>query len=295
MKVAVIGAAGQLGTDLVKAVRGAGHAVIPLVHTQVDVTDPAGVGEILIQARPEAVINCAAFHRVDDCEDRPDEAFRVNALGALLVARACAELDAECVYISTDYVFDGEKGEAYTEDDVPNPINVYGVSKLAGEHLVRQTAHRWLIARVASLFGVAGASGKGGNFIETILAKARAGQPLRVVHDITMSPTHTADAAERLAALISIGATGVVHLTNAGACTWYEFARQILELTGTDARLEPVPASSYPSKARRPRNSALRSVRLAGLGGAPRPWALALQAYLIEKGHLTSQAVGQRT
>ncbi|MFQ5874343.1 MAG: dTDP-4-dehydrorhamnose reductase, partial [Dehalococcoidia bacterium] len=235
----------------------------------------------------EVVVNCAAYVRVDQAEEEPEIAIRVNSVGALYVARACAEINALCVYISTDYVFDGEKREPYTEDDIPRPINVYGASKLAGEYLVRQARPESLIVRVASLFGKAGASGKGGNFIETLLAKARAGERLRVVNDIRISPTYTYDGARALVQLLRQGATGLFHLTNIGSCTWYEFARKILELVSPGTDLEAVSSLEYPSKARRPKDSSLRSVRLAGfLEDALRPWEEALNSYLVETGHI---------
>lgn len=287
MKVVVIGARGQLGSDVVRAFSAAGHKVVGLTHGDVDVTQPELIRQALAPLRPEAVINTAAVHRVDECEDHAERAFQVNAIGALNVARFCADVDALCVYVSTDYVFDGEKGEPYTEDDTPRPINVYGASKLAGEHLVRQAAPRWIIARVASLFGVAGASGKGSNFVETILRKARSGEPLRVVSDILMSPTYTADAAQALESLVRSNATGIFHLTNCGSCSWYEFAGATVTIASVQAVVERILASNYPTRARRPRNSALTSARLpADLRRRLRPWQQALQAYLEGKGHL---------
>jgi dTDP-4-dehydrorhamnose reductase len=236
-----------------------------------------------MQMRPQVVVNCAAFVRVDECEDQPQQAFDVNAIGALHVARTCAKLDAVCVYISTDYVFDGSKDAAYTESDPTYPINVYGVSKLAGELLVRQMASRWLIVRAATLFGRTGARGKGGNFVETILAKAKTGEPLRIVNDVRMSPTYTRDAAPVLVDLIEKGTIGIVHLSNDGACTWYEFAKHALELAGLRVSIDPVSSHEYPTRARRPKNSALQSERsLVKL----RSWQVALRAYLVEKGYL---------
>lgn len=285
MRVAVLGATGQLGTDVVRVLSTAGHDVVPLSHTNVEVTDPRSVRRAVVHSHPHAVVNCAAFHRVDECEERPEETFRVNALGALYVAQACAEQDALCAYIGTDYVFDGEQLEAYTEADAPNPINVYGASKAGGEWLVRQAAPRWLVARVSSLFGVAGARGKGGNFVETILRKARSGEPLRVVDDIHMSPTYAADAAAALGRLIADAATGIFHLSNLGACTWRQLAQEAVDLAGLDVTVEPVRSGEYPSKARRPRNSALQRTRSNG-ASAPRSWENALAAYLTEKGHI---------
>jgi dTDP-4-dehydrorhamnose reductase len=285
-RVAVIGSRGQLGTDLVDVLRQSGDFdVVPFTHKAGDCTDVDAVRKIMLATCPEIVINCAAYVRVDDCEDHAREAFDVNAIGALNIARACAEIDALCVYISTDYVFDGAKVTPYIESDPTCPINVYGASKLAGEHLVRQAAPRWLIVRSASLFGRAGARGKGGNFVETILAKAKAGEPLRIVNDIRMSPTYSRDLAERLIGLLKSGYEGIIHVTNAGDCTWYEFATRALELTRSVACVKPVSSGMYLTKAHRPANSALQSERSLD---RVRPWQDALHAYLIEKGLVTA-------
>jgi dTDP-4-dehydrorhamnose reductase len=258
--------------------------VIPLTRAQADCTDAEAVRKAVLQFRPSIVVNCSAFVRVDECEDQPQQAFAVNALGALHVARACAEANSICVYISTDYVFDGSKAEPYSESDLTYPVNVYGASKLAGEILVRQTVPHWLVVRAASLFGRTGARGKGGNFVETILAKAKTGEPLRIVNDVRMSPTYTRDAATALVGLVDAGADGIVHLTNAGACTWHEFAEQILDLVGLRVSIDPVSSEEYPTRARRPKNSVLRSERsLVKL----RSWKDALKEYLTDKGHVT--------
>ncbi|HWP23751.1 MAG TPA: dTDP-4-dehydrorhamnose reductase, partial [Candidatus Binatia bacterium] len=259
--------------------------VIALRHEDADCADAEGVRKALKASRPQVVINAAAYVRVDDAEDHAEEAFRVNALGALNVARACAEINALCVYVSTDYVFDGAKDAPYVESDTPNPINVYGASKLAGEILVRQAAPRWLIVRVASLFGKTGARGKGGNFIETILGKAKSGEPLKIVSDVQISPTYTRDAARAMLNLIEHGRAGMVHLANTGACTWYGFAEEALRLAHLQGPIEPVSSNDYPYRARRPRNSALASEYMPR---PLRPWQDALAAYLAEKGHITS-------
>jgi dTDP-4-dehydrorhamnose reductase len=284
-RIAIIGSSGQLGTDLFDVLGRDEHfEVIALSHKDADCTDADAVRNVLDMHHPKTVINCAAFVRVDDCEDRSEVAFRVNALGALNVARACAAVDARCVYISTDYVFDGEKKSPYVESDPPNPVNVYGASKLAGEHLVRQAASRWLIVRMSSLFGKTGARGKRGNFVETVLAKVNAGEPLKIVNDVRMSPNYTRDTAAALVGLIKADADGLFHLTNDGDCTWYDFAKQIVEFMGLRAALEPVSSQEFQTRARRPQNSALNSERsFVKL----RSWQEALKAYLIEKGHIT--------
>jgi dTDP-4-dehydrorhamnose reductase len=289
--VAIFGSAGQLGSDIAAALQASGsYEVIPLTHEIADCTDADAVRRAVLHARPQFVINCAAYVRVDDCEDHACEAFNVNAIGALNIARACTEIDACCVYISTDYVFDGKKKTPYVESDPTNPINVYGTSKLAGEYLVRQTARRWLIVRVASLFGKSGARGKGGNFIETILAKAKKGEALRVVNDIRISPTYTFDAAKSIAVLLKLQAGGIVHLSNRGSCTWYEFAKAALDFCHVDHSISAVPGSAFPMRARRPINSALDSTRGADFTFQllMPTWHQALQSYLLEKGRLQS-------
>ena len=176
MKVVVIGATGQLGSDLVKVF----EDVIPLTHRDIEVTDLSSC-EILKELKPDVVINTAAYHKTDECEENPEKSFLVNSVGARNIALICKEIGAIDVYISTDYVFDGSKGESYTEEDVPDPINVYGVSKYAGEILTRNICDRYYIVRVASLFGIAGASGKGGNFVETMIKKGKSGDELYVI------------------------------------------------------------------------------------------------------------------
>lgn len=283
----VFGSNGQLGTDVVEVLRQAGKFdVVALTHGDADCTKADAVNGVVVKIRPQTVINCAAVVRVDDCEDQASLAFEVNAVGAFNVARACAAIDARCVYISTDYVFDGMKKGAYVESDPTNPINVYGTSKLAGELLVRQTVSRWLIVRVASLFGTTGARGKGGNFVETILAKAKKGDSLKIVDDIRISPTYTRDAARVVRRLVEKETMGIVHAANRGSCTWCEFAREILKLTATEAALEPIASIGYPAKARRPANSVLISERSSELFQQPlRAWQEALKDYLQARGH----------
>jgi dTDP-4-dehydrorhamnose reductase len=282
--IAVFGSNGQLGTELLRSLRARQSAnVIALNHSDADNTDAEAIRRVLNASQPQVVINCAAYVRVDDCEDHADEAFAVNAIGAFNISRACAELSAFCIYISTDYVFDGSKSTAYLESDPTCPINVYGASKLAGEFLTRQRVEESLIIRTASLFGNAGARGKSSNFTETILRKARAGEPLRIVNDVRMSPTYARDAADGIVALLAMGAKGIVHLFNDGSCTWYEFAKTALELTGIYAPIEAISVEEYGSRARRPKNSSLQSERsLVRL----RSWPDGLKAYLTEKGYV---------
>ena len=289
-KVLIFGSTGQLGTDLVRVLQNSGKfEVIPLTHEDADCTDAAAARKAVLHSRPQFVINSAAYVRVDDCEDHASEAFAVNAIGALNIARACAEIDALSVFISTDYVFDGKKNAPYVESDRTNPINVYGTSKLAGELLVRQTAPRWLIVRVSSLFGKTGARDKGGHFIETILAKAKKGETLKVVDDIRISPTYTRDAAESIVGLLQSGFTRIIHSANNGSCTWYQFAKAALDFCALTVDSTPVHSTEYPTPARRPKRSALATENLSQ--SIP-DWQDALRRYLIEKGHI-GPTVGQ--
>ncbi|MBS7248015.1 MAG: dTDP-4-dehydrorhamnose reductase [Candidatus Jordarchaeales archaeon] len=281
MKVAIIGSTGQLGADLVKVFSDR-HEVIALTHRDIEVENMASC-RLIEEKRPDAVINTAAFHRTDDCEVYPERAFQVNAVGAKNTAEVCSRIKAVCIYISTDYVFDGRKGAPYDEYDQPNPINAYGVSKLAGELFTRNYCEKHYVVRVASLFGVAGASGKGGNFVETMIGKAKTGDELRVVDDVIMSPTYTRDAASAIRHLLEEEADyGVYHVTNSGYCSWFEFAKAIFELLELDVSLKPIKSSDLSSKARRPKFSALTSIR----GVKLRMWKEALKEYLKEKGHL---------
>ena len=283
VRVAVVGSSGQLGDRLVTVLNDAKHDVIPLQHADIECGDPESVRMVLEPLEPEVVVNCAALTDVDRCQDDPEEAFRVNALGSLYVAQVCARVGSLCVYVSTDFVFDGQKGVPYTEDDCPHPINVYGSSKHAGEMLLRQACPRWLIVRMASLFGAVGVTRTGGNFVDTILEKSRERESLRVVNDIYMSPTYTADASKVLEQLLRRGMRGIFHLTNAGRCSWYEFARTALEIAGRPSSLEPIRSQDYRYRARRPQDSSLSSQQC---GRAElevlRPWQAALEAYLVE-------------
>jgi len=281
LKVAVIGAGGQLGSDLVKVF----EDVVPLSHEDIEVTDPSSC-EVLRKIAPDVVINTAAFHRTDDCEDQPKKAFGVNALGALNVAKVCSSIGAINVYISTDYVFSGTSGHYYEEDPV-RPINVYGSSKLAGEVLTRAYSPKHYILRVSSLFGAAGVSGKGGNFVETMIRNVNKEEGLKVVDDVIMSPTYTLDAAEAIKAILEKGLRfDTYHVVNYGSCSWFEFAQTIFQLLGRSPSLQPIDSSRYPTRVTRPADSSFSIYRLREANIFMRPWKDALQAYLEEKGYI---------
>jgi len=280
MRVAIIGANGQLGSDLVEVFRKKGFDVIPLTHKDLDVAVAESL-RILKEVKPDIIVNTAAYVRVDDAELYPEKAFAVNAIGALNVARVAEEINAVNVYISTDYVFDGKKGSPYIEKDAPNPINVYGTSKLAGEVFTRNYSHRHYIIRVASLYGKAGARGKGGNFVNWVIGKAKHGEKLRVVIDQVMSPTHTRDVAETLAELLGREPPyGIYHMVNEGYCSWYEFTKTIFDILGWDVEIEPIKSSELNRLAKRPRFSALENRKLHELGLRMPNWKESLKRYL---------------
>ncbi len=282
MRLLVFGGWGQLGSDLAAEAEGP-HELIRPRRTEVDVTDAGAVREAVLANRPHAVITAAAFHKVERCEEEPEEAFRVNALGALSVARAANEAGARCVYLSSDYVFDGETRRGFEELDRTAPLNVYGASKVGGEQLVALACPDSLVVRTSGLFGVAGSSGKGGNFVETMLAKAERRESISVVDDVTFSPTSTRDLAGRILLFLERGVrAGVYHAVNDGSCSWYGFARAVLELAGVAADLSPRPAGDQTP--RRPRCSVLLDTAPARLGLPPmRPWRQALAAYLADR------------
>jgi len=288
-KIAVIGARGQIGSEVMRAAAAASVEAIPINREQCDVRDERAVRSAFEKIAPlDLVVNTAAFHRVDDCESRPGTATAVNVRGAYNVANAARAAGAAAAFISSDFVFDGSKGAPYVESDEPAPLNVYGATKAAGEAVTRLANPRSYVLRVASVFGPAGSSGKGGNFVETMVAKARAGERPEVVDDLVMSPTSAADAARLFVELFLLGAPyGTYHLANAGSCSWWEFAQATFETCGFDGiAIRRSHHRDEPGRAQRPRYSALASERLAEFGLAPRPWREALAEYLALRGHL---------
>jgi dTDP-4-dehydrorhamnose reductase len=282
MKYAVLGAAGQLGRDLCPRLPG---DVIALTRERVDLNRPESLGA-LDEVRPDVVINCAAYNFVDRAESEPEAAFGVNAWGVRALAAACARLDCILVHFSSDYVFglDEKRRTPYSEADAPGPLSVYGLSKLAGEYLVRALCPRHYVIRTCGLFGVWGSGGKGGNFVETMVKLAGQGKPLRVVADQQCTPSFTADVAAAAVALIQTGRFGLYHLTNAGSCSWHEFARTIFDLEKTSAHLVGITSREYGAAARRPPYSVLDTAAYDALGLSPmRPWREALSAYLKER------------
>ncbi len=281
MKVLVTGARGMLGSDLCE-VLAASHEVRGVDLQDFDVTDAEDTIRAVSGERPEAVVHCAAWTDVDACERDAERAFKQNAGGTWNIASAAAEVGAAMIYVSTDYVFDGAKGEPYTEFDSPNPLNVYGASKLAGEQAVRSLVPRHHVVRSAWLYGA-----RGRNFVGAILRAAEERDEIPVVADQFGSPTHTRDLAQAIADIVLPGraAPGTYHLVNSGVCSWAELASEALRLAGRDAAVRPITSAEWPSPARRPAYSALRS-RWLELQALPalQPWKKALKSYVEEVG-----------
>ena len=280
----VIGATGQLGSDLVRTFDQPGE-LVALSTRDVDILDAERTRSILEALQPTCVINTAAYNLVDRAEDDGRSAFALNAEAVGTLAAVCQAAGARLVHFSTDYVFDGVKRTPYLETDSPQPVSVYGESKLAGERLALERCERSVIFRVCGLFGLAGSLGKGkGNFVETMLRLAREGRPLRVVSDQVLCPSYTLDLARKVWKVLPKVAHPIYHLTNAGQVSWYEFARRALELAGLTADLTPVTAAEYGARARRPAYSVLAHAHLAALGEDDlRPWDAALPAYVAER------------
>lgn len=285
MKVAVIGANGQLGSEFSEAWPDA--AVVPLTRAELDVTDAEAVQRVIGALQPDVVINTAAFHNVPGCERDPETSFRVNATAARDVAAAAQRIGAAVVSISTDYVFPGDSHQPYAESAARQPLNVYGVSKAAGEDLVALTCERHFIIRSTGLYGVRGVSGKGGNFIETILKRARETGRLQVVMDQVLSPTATHDLARGIRDVVLGGRPGRYHVTNQGAISWYDFAVMAVRLAGLAERtaVEAVPTSATDQGGvRRPAFSALDNAAMRDFGlPLLRPIEQALAHYMSRR------------
>lgn len=283
MKTVVLGAAGQLGRDLCPRLSG---EVVPLTRAEIDLARPDGIQSALETLRPDVVVNCAAYNFVDKAETEPDTALATNAWGVRALARACRDLNCVLAHFSTDYVFglDESRHQPFTEHDAPGPVSVYGLSKLAGEYLVRSLCPKHFVIRTCGLYGVWGSGGKGGNFVETMLRVAGQGKPLRVVADQFCTPSYTVDVAAATAALLATNQYGLYHLTSAGSCTWHEFAGAIFELAGVQADLSAITSQQFNAPARRPGYSVLDTGKYAALGLPPlRHWREALAAYLEER------------
>lgn len=278
MKVLVTGVKGQLGCDVMAELAKRNIEAIGVDIDEMDITDKISVEKVIGEAAPDVVVHCAAYTAVDAAEDNEALCRRVNADGTRNIAEVCKKLDCKMVYISTDYVFDGQGTRPWEPDDERHPLNVYGQTKYEGELAVQENLSKYFIVRIAWVFGK-----NGKNFVKTMLKLAETHDKLTVVNDQFGSPTYTYDLARLLVDMIQTDKYGIYHATNEGICTWYEFACEIFRQAGVKIEVTPVPASEYPAKAKRPENSRLDKSKLTENGFERLPsWQDALRRYIKE-------------
>ena len=278
MRVFVTGVKGQLGYDVMNELEKQGLEGIGVDIDEMDITDADQVNEVIKEAAPDAVIHCAAYTAVDAAEDNEEVCRKVNAQGTENIAKVCEELDIKMMYISTDYVFNGQGERPWEPDDEREPLNVYGQTKYEGELAIEEHVKKFFTVRIAWVFGV-----NGKNFIKTMLNLGKTHDHLTVVNDQTGSPTYTYDLARLLVDMIQTDKYGRYHATNEGICTWYEFACEIFKQAGMNVSVAPVSSDEYPAKAKRPSNSRMDKSKLTANGFTPLPtWQDALSRYLKE-------------
>jgi dTDP-4-dehydrorhamnose reductase len=274
MKLLITGTNGQLGSELQRQIKN--DEIIAVDLPEFDITRLIDVKENIAKAKPDVIINCAAYTNVDKCETDKDVAFAVNALGARNLAIAANCIGAKLIHISTDYVFSGDVSAPRTEWDLPFPQSVYGYTKLAGEEYVKAYCTRHFIVRTAWLYGYTGS-----NFVKTILNAAKQGNQLKVVDDQRGNPTNAADLAKHLLKLAETEEYGTYHCTNNGECSWYEFAREFLRLSGLEYTIEPCATSEFPRPAKRPAYSSLDNMMLRlTIGDEMRNWEEAIVDFM---------------
>ena len=286
MRVAVIGADGQLGSDVCSVLASAGDDVVPVLHSDLDIRDADGVARLFSTGPLDACVNTAAMHNVEACEADPRTAFETNTYGPWLLAQAAAASGAHLIHVSTDYVFDGQSSQPYEENDRPNPLNVYGASKLAGEGLVlAANPGGAAVVRVSGLYGQATCKAKGDNFVVRLLSWAAAGRELRIVDDEVLSPTWTLDLARQLRVIAEQRLPGLLHAVSGGHCSWHAFACAALAACGVEATVAVADSSEFPQKVARPKFSALRNAALGSAGlCSMSPWETSLRDYVAVAG-----------
>jgi dTDP-4-dehydrorhamnose reductase len=283
-RILILGATGQLGSELMRVCGArAGWNAKGLSHADLEVTDPRALHAVMESFRPQALINCTAYNQVEAAENDPLPAFATNTAAVANLAQACREMDCLLVHFSSDYVFDGKLDRPYREDDPAHPLSIYGLSKLSGEQAVRVLLPRHCILRTCGIYGHARSPGGKLNFVETILGKARRGEPLMVRDDLVCTPTSAWELADAVGQLLEGEAVGTYHATNAGSCTWLEFSQEILRLAGVTRAVDPLQVSSTPRLAGRPRNSVLATEKLASLGVKMSSWRVALADYILRR------------
>ena len=283
MKIAVIGANGQLGVDVVSAFSSNGDEVRGLNHSDIELSNIDSVSTRLQEFRAHVIVNTAAMHHVENCEREPQKAFEVNGLGARNLALVARDIGATLMHVSTDYVFDGAKGNPYEETDAPNPLNVYGNTKLCGEYFVRSTVNKHFVLRTSAIYGRSPCRAKGGlNFVELMLKLAKERGNVRVVDSEFVTPTSTMELARQMVKLCQSDFYGLYHATAEGSCSWFEFAREIFAVTNTKVNLEVAGPNDFPAKVARPKYSVLEN---RGLKNRKidifKPWQEAVREYLV--------------
>jgi dTDP-4-dehydrorhamnose reductase len=281
MRIIIIGAGGQLGSDLAEVLRQSREEVVSLTRQDLDITDSQAVREKLTHYTPDVILNCAVYHPVDECENHPENSFAVNTIAVRNLGLVANKIRAAMVHFSSDYVFDGQLGRRYTEADPTNPASVFGVSKVAGEQLLRQVLPRHYIIRTSGLYGLVGSRVKRGNFVETMLRLGAENGRVRVVNDLRMAQTSTRNVAKQALALIRTEHYGTYHASDHGDYSWYEFALKIFEFSAMKVEVTPVSWRDMPAAAPRPAYSVLENCRLMNLGlDQMQTIDAALQSYL---------------
>ena len=276
MKVLVTGVKGQLGYDVVKDLEKRGHQPIGVDRDEMDLMDNEAIRTFIMNLKPEAIIHCAAYTAVDKAEEEVETCYQINAEAVKVISECAKELDVKLIYISTDYVFDGTKEGEYVETDLPNPINVYGASKLKGEQYVQTLLEKYYIVRISWVFGV-----NGNNFIKTMRRLGSERDELNIINDQVGSPTYTADLAPLLVDMMETDKYGIYHATNEETCSWYEFANEIFKQSGIEVKTNPITTDQYPTAAKRPMNSRMSKAKLKAYGFNLLPtWQEALAHYL---------------
>ena len=276
MKVLVTGVKGQLGYDVVKDLEKRGHQPIGVDRDEMDLMNNEAIRTFIMNLKPEAIIHCAAYTAVDKAEEEVETCYQINAEAVKVISECAKELDVKLIYISTDYVFDGTKEGEYVETDLPNPINVYGASKLKGEQYVQTLLEKYYIVRISWVFGV-----NGNNFIKTMRRLGSERDELNIINDQVGSPTYTADLAPLLVDMMETDKYGIYHATNEETCSWYEFANEIFKQSGIEVKTNPITTDQYPTAAKRPMNSRMSKAKLKANGFNLLPtWQEALAHYL---------------
>jgi dTDP-4-dehydrorhamnose reductase len=294
MRIVIVGSNGQVGSDLMRVLRERHENFVALSHSDLDITERLGLGDKLGKHNPDVIINCSVYHPVDECETNPDRSFAVNAIAVRDLGLAAKDLQASMVHFSSDYVFDGEQGRPYCEEDSLRPLSVFGVSKVAGEQLLRAVLPNHFIIRTSGLYGLTGSRVKRGNFVETMLRLGKQNGKVRVVNDLRMAQTSTQNLAKQVLALIHTKNYGTYHASDHGDYSWYEFAQKIFDYSRMNVAVSPVSWRDMPAVAPRPRYSVLENRGLKRLGlDQMQPIDIALQVYLRARQEISLSEASQ--